>query len=171
MDTRPDKLVFLDIDHVLTNTCIDGSSFFCYDPASYRLSQVNLAALDYVLSESCAKIVIASNWRRFIGVDPVWEFNGELYRSPLPEFQRRYSKHIIGMLPPHRHMTKCEALELWFRENTWFSKTEGRYVILEDDIKERYQDDAAFIKHLIMTDLRTGLTHEDARHAVEILNG
>lgn len=169
-DTYPSKVIFLDIDHVLTNTRLDGSSFLMLDPTRYRLSPLNMRWLDKVLKETNAKIVIASNWRKFTAAIPYWTYNGKKYYSPLGKFKALYHKHIIGMLPPERHTTKSECLELWFEENPWLSKSKGNYVIFEDDVEEGYQESPFFIKHLVLTDYKVGLTEADAERAIAILN-
>lgn len=170
MNLGIDKIIFLDIDHVLTNVDVDGTSFWSYDSSRYKLSDYNLRNLDNILKSTGASIVIASNWRRFKWPDIYWEFKGQLYRSPLEDFKKSYDNEIIGMLPPERHATKCECLELWFEDNPWFSKN-GSYVILEDDVNEGYQAHPIFIKHLILTDWHTGLTEEDSNRAIKILEG
>ena len=80
------------------------------------------------------------------------------------------SNYIIGSLPPDRHITKCEALELWFEDNEWFNKKTSQYVILEDNTREGYQAHPIFYKHLVLTDYHYGLTKEDANKAISILN-
>ena len=168
MNLGIDKIIFLDIDHVLTNVNVDNTSFLSYDPTKYKLSEYNLKNLNMILKSTGASIVIASNWRRFIFPDIYWEFNGKRFMSPLESFKKAYSSKIIGMLPVERHATKCECLDLWFEDNPWFSK-KGCYVILEDDLNERYQAHPIFRKHLILTDFRTGLTSKDANSAIHIL--
>lgn len=163
-------LIFLDLDHVLTNTDLDQSSFLSFDPSKYRLSKINLKNLDRILAQTDAKIVIASNWRKFENLDAFWTYNGKQYRSILKPFNNLYKGQIIGILPPERHTTKCECLELWFEDNDWFSKKNGRYVILEDDVREGYQAHPIFSKHLILTDFHVGLTEADADQAISILN-
>ena len=163
-----DKIVFLDIDHVLTNTDIDNTSFLSYNPSQYRLSKVNLANLDKVLDATGASIVIASNWRRFKKPNTAWHFEGKWYESPLELFKEMYGSKIIDMLPVEHGLTKCECLELWFEDNPWFSK-HGHYVILEDDLSEGYQRHLIYSKHLILTDYHVGLTSEDAAKAIAML--
>ena len=90
----PDKLIFLDLDHVLTNTDLDQSSFKHFDPSRYRLSDINLKFFDRILSETDAKIVIASNWRKFKPPYLEWEYNGKFYRSILEPFKKQYRKYI-----------------------------------------------------------------------------
>ena len=149
-----DKIIFLDIDHVLTNTDIDGSSFMLLDPSTYRLSEVNMQWLDKILAMTSAKIVIASNWRKFTPPNAAWLYDGKWYKSTLEPFKEKYKGDIIGMLPPERHVTKSDCLRIWFSENTWFSKDTGKYVILEDDLEEGYQNDPTFVKHLLSAPCR-----------------
>lgn len=170
MESKIEKIIFLDIDGVLTNVDIDGSSFMLLDPSKYRLSEVNMQWLDKILDSTGAKIVIASNWRKFSPPHDAWEHRGKLYKSPLEEFKRLYKGHIIGMLPPERHTSKCECLELWFEDNFWFSKSKGKYVILEDDYCEGYHKHLVYAKHLIMTDSHLGLTEKDAVKAISLLS-
>ena len=165
-----DKIIFLDIDHVLTNTDIDGSSFMLLNPSTYRLSEVNMQWLDKILAMIDAKIVIASNWRKFTPPNNAWLYDGKWYQSPLEDFKAKYKGHVIGMLPPERHTTKRDCLELWLEDNPWFSKSKGKYVILEDDINEDYQNDMYFAKHLILTDFHFGLTEKDADKAIALLH-
>lgn len=164
-----DKIIFLDLDHVLTNTDLDNSSFLSLDPEKYRLSSINLKWLDKILGVTDAKIVISSNWRKFIPPNVIWDFNGNEYRSILEPFKEMYKDYIIDMLPPEKHITKCECLELWFEDNPWFSK-HGRYAILEDDTREKYQEHPIYCKHLVLTDYHFGLTEDDADRAISLLN-
>ena len=159
-----DKIVFADLDHVLTNTDIDNTSFWSYDPSKYMLSKHNLASFNKVLDATGSKVVVASNWRRFKWPDIYWEFKGKAYKSLLESFKEMYKGTIIGTLPA----TKCEALELWFEDNPWFSKY-GNYAILEDDLNEGYQDHPVFSKHLVLTDYHVGLTDNDASKAINII--
>lgn len=164
-----DKLIFLDMDHVLTNTDVDSTSFLSYDPSKYMLSDFNLKNLDMILDAVDARIVIASNWRKFKMPNVYWQFNGKSYRSVLKPFKKMYAGKIIDSLPYEHGLTKCECLELWFEDNSWFNK-HGHYVILEDDPYEKYQEHLIYSKHLVMTDQRFGLTEDDARKAISILN-
>ena len=169
MSGKIDKLIFLDLDHVLTNTDIDNTSFLSYDPSKYMLSSKNLENLDKILSSTDANIVIASNWRKFKKPHTAWFFEGQWYESILEPFKKMYVGKIIDMLPIEHGLTKCECLELWFEDNAWFSK-HGHYVILEDDIREGYQKHLIYSKHLILTDYHYGLTNDDANKAITILN-
>lgn len=165
-------IIFLDIDHVLTNIEIDNTSFLNYDPDKYKLSEHNLKYLNMILDATHAKIVIASNWRKFTEPNLKWMYDGKWYNSPLPNFKRQYNDYIIDSLPPKRHITKCEALSIWCENNSnIFDMNNDKYVILEDDIREGYQNNIVFKDHLILTNCKYGLTESDAKHSIEILKG
>ncbi len=170
MKCKPTSIIFLDIDGVLTNTDIDDTSFLSFDPSKYRLSAFNMSVLDTLIEASGAKIVVASNWRRFTPPNTSWRLNGKDYASTLEPFKHMYKDDIIGMLPPDRHCTKAECLSLWFSKNPWISKRDGSYVILEDDASEGYQLDPDYAKRLVMTNFHYGLTQADAQQALEILH-
>ena len=169
MNLGIDKIIFLDVDHVLTNTDVDSTSFLSYDPSKYKLSLANLANLDRVLDATGAYIVIASNWRKFKKPNTAWLFDGKWYESTLEPLKELYGSRIIDMLPVEHGLTKCECLELWFEDNPWFSK-HGHYVILEDDTREGYQKHLVYSKHLVLTDYHFGLTEADAEKAISTLN-
>lgn len=166
---KPSKLIFLDMDHVLTNTDLDNSSFKSFDPSKYHLSKINLKFLDIILENTDAKIVIASNWRKFSPPYTKWLYNGKYYESILEPFKKMYSQYIFDMLPPVRHVSKSIALNLWAASNDWFDLVNGKYVILEDDLREEYQLNPIFVKHLILTDYHVGLTEKDAINAINML--
>ena len=163
-----DKIIFLDLDHVLTNTDIDNTSFWSYDPSKYMLSKHNLANLDRILDSTGASIVVASNWRKFKPPYTAWYFKGQWYESILEPFKKMYAGKIIDSLPVESGLTKCDCLELWFEDNAWFNK-HGHYVILEDDRREGYQKHHIYNKHLILTDYHYGLTEDDAQKAISII--
>ena len=165
-----EKLCILDIDGVLTNI-EDRSSFLCGDPRTYRISEKNLSNLmDLLEKEPKLKIVISSNWRRFEGDDPAWTCMGKTYHGCLPKLRKILKKWIIGDLTHERHLNKAEALELWFEDNEWMSKTRSKYVILEDDVLiEGFLTHPIFYKHTIKTSKETGLTQEDIKRALAVL--
>jgi len=164
------KVLYIDIDGVLTNV-EDKSSYLCEDPSTYRISEKNLKNLMFVLEkEPKTKIVISSNWRRFESSDPIWTYEGKTYHGCLPKLRKILKKWIIGDLTHERHLSKSEALELWFEDNDWLSKTKGKYVILEDDAwREGFSMHPIFYKHTIETSRLTGFTRDDAERALAIL--
>ena len=69
-----------------------------------------------------------------------------------------------------RHLSKSEALELWFEDNPWTSKANGKYVVLEDEPEaEGFSVHPIFYKHTIKTSRESGFTREDAERALQIL--
>lgn len=167
------RFVMLDIDGVLTNV-EDGSSYLCGDPSTYRISERNLANLMTVLNaDPATKVVVSSNWRRFDD-DGKWSYcrfgSVHAFKNQLPRLRQLLSKWIIGDLTHERHLSKSEALELWFEDNLWASKTHGKYVIFDDEPEaEGFSMHPIFYKHTIKTGVDNGLTKEDAARALAIL--
>lgn len=168
MNDKIDKIVFLDLDHVLTNTN-DNTSFLCGNPAMYSLSKTNLKNLDKIIDATNASIVIASNWRKFKTPDIFWSFKGQMFKSLLEQLKPMYGGKIIDSLPVVHGMTKCGCLTKWLEANTWFS-CNGRYAILEDDLDEKYQEHPTYCKHLVLTDYHVGLTAKDAERAIAMMS-
>lgn len=173
VDTIAKKIIFIDIDGVLTNV-EDGSSYLCGDPSTYRISERNLANLMLVLDSSpSTRVVVSSNWRRFDD-NGKWSYCrfGSVYafKNQLPKLRRMLSKWIIGDLTHERHLSKSEALELWFEDNPWASKIHGKYVIFEDEPEaEGFTAHPIFYKHTIKTSRDVGLAEEDAARALAFL--
>lgn len=163
----------LDIDGVLTNV-EDSSSYLCGDPSTYRISTRNLANLMTVLNaDPATKVVVSSNWRRFDD-DGKWSYcrfgSVHAFKNQLPRLRQLLSKWIIGDLTHERHLSKSEALELWFEDNPWASKTRGKYVIFDDEPEaEGFSMHPIFYKHTIKTGVDNGLTKEDAARALALL--
>lgn len=168
----PSRILFLDLDGVLTNTEIDQSSYLCEDPSRYKISKYNLDNLLSVLKKfDDTRIVISSNWRRFDSKNPLWEYKGKTYFGLLPETRKILKKWIVDDLPHDRHITKSEAMELWFEDNSWFKKNSltNKYVILDDDWREGYLEHPIFSKHLVYTDVKYGFDQNDIEKACRIL--
>ena len=171
--TTPEKVIFIDIDGVLTNV-EDGSSYLCGNPSTYRISEKNLENLLVVLeAEPETRVVVSSNWRRFDD-NGKWSYckfgSVHAFKNQLPKLRQILSKWIIGDLTHERHLSKSEALELWFEDNPWLSKKTGKYVILEDESwREGFASHPIFYKHTIETSRESGFTREDAERALQIL--
>lgn len=119
----------------------------------------------FVCEKTDARVVISSNWRRFPD-DGEWPFCGKRYANPLPKLRECLGDLIVGTLPLDRHVTKSEALTLWFEDNSDFL---GRYAIVDDDAGEGFQDVPSFLKHFWLTDTNLGITNEIAADIVRHL--
>lgn len=170
LETSKDKIIFIDIDGVLTNV-EDESSYLCGKPERYRISEKNMNNLMKILSNDLKRtgVVVASNWRRHADT-ALWSFEGKKYQNQLPRFREMLGNLIVGDLPHDRPLTKSEALELWFEDNEWMSKRTGKYVIFDDDLREGYQEHPLFSKHFIYTNWAFGLENYDVDHALKILS-
>lgn len=158
-----DSLLFLDFDGVCTSAKDGG--YVSNPPSLYGPSPDILERIRWICRETGAKVVISSNWRRFPN-DGEWPFCGKIYVNPLPKLRECLGDLTVGTLPLDRHITKSEALTLWFEDNQDF---QGRYAIVDDDVGEGFQDVPSFLRHFWLTDTSLGITDEVAADIVRHL--
>lgn len=167
MKDYPPNLIFLDFDGVCN--CKDDGSYLNYDPANYGPSAAIVSRLKAFCRIVDAKIVIASNWRKFLD-DGAYSFASDMeFKNPLPKLRELLGEDLIfDDLPHDRHISKSQALILWFEDNDF----NGGFVVFDDDLREGYQDACEYkIKeHFIHTDSEAGLTASDFKKAKEILS-
>ena len=60
-----DKLIVLDVDGVMTSFGETPGSYVTHGPSEYGVSRGPLTRLLRLVSDTGAKVVISSNWRRF----------------------------------------------------------------------------------------------------------
>jgi hypothetical protein len=146
------KIIFLDIDGVLNNGPWNqeqkGFKTFCPE---------NIKALNFIIQETGAYIVISSNWR--------------LYPYNIPEIfgAQGIQGIVIGETPImnnivnglYRAIIRGQEIGQWIVNHKDDIES---FVILDDD-----NDMGILIDHLVCTDYGLGLTMNDAKRAVEIL--
>lgn len=160
----PRVLVFLDFDGVC-NSLSDGS-YKTTTTETYSFSKPIVERLKSLCDETEAKIVISSNWRRH-DEDGYITANGMRYYNPLPKLRRELGDYVFDELPKDRHILKSEALMLWMEDNPGF---DGKYVILDDDYRERYFDVPQFKARYVHCDSDYGFTEELRACAKNILD-
>ena len=174
MDLQPAKLlvrtnlVVCDIDGVLTSMEPDGGSYINHEPEDYHISDTCYDRLIRICDQNKAKVLISSNWRRF-PKGGYYDFHGKgkKYYSQLDKLAERLGKkYYFGDLPHDRHLTKSQALELWFEHNPEFRK---RFVIFDDDPREGFAS-SRYAKHYIETDVKTGISEDDIKKAKKIFD-
>ena len=143
------KYILLDFDGVLT--ALQHTQMCRMEhrrPNIYGLDwfdPVCLEALKAIVEEAGAGIVVASSWRELgdAALGRVWE------QTPMPG-------RLVGTTPIWV-LTKRDALEAWITAHP-----DDRFVILDDaDLR---------LPNQVRTNPDTGLTMDDARKAIEILN-
>jgi hypothetical protein len=163
--------VILDVDGVMTDLDSDIGSYITHSGEKYGVSKDPLNRLMRLLSDTGAKVVISSNWRRFDETGPGSIWRNMLYEgthNPLPKLKASLKSCWLCDLPKVRHITKSQALRMWFDENH-LDPEKCKYVIFDDDMREGFAE-SEFKDHFIHTDYHTGLTDEDCEKAKEILN-
>ena len=167
------KIIFLDIDGVLNPVIYmnalhkmwaqSNKEIKSHDNFGQLFFYHNCDALKRIIDETEAKIVISSSWR----------LNGEEAMKSMWN-HRNLSGEIIGITPTETEVVKsgqaefydmvCRGMEIdfWIKKNGFV----GNYVIIDDDDDMLESQKDFFVE----THPNIGLTMEDAKKAIEILN-
>lgn len=159
------KVIFLDIDGCLTSK--REGTYFNPDPAKYHPSKTVMKQIMKLCDETGAKIVMATNWRKF-DIDGEWVNKYGAYKNPLKEVQAFFEDYCIGTLPKTRHINKAQATILYLEEHDDIDN----FVIFDDDKREQYQNTYEYgIKDsFILVDTANGITEYDISRAKDILS-
>lgn len=144
------KVIFLDFDGVLHNreSIIHGSGL-----ASHAHPEC-VAALNRIVEETGAKIVVSSMWRMGCNVSELREMLGEW----------GFEGEIIGKTPFNNWGLRGYEIQDWL--NKWQDESVDNFVILDDD------SDMAHLKpKLVQSTFTWGLTEQLADIAIAKLNG
>ena len=159
------KIIFLDIDGCLTSE--REGTYFNPDPAKYHPSKKVMKQLMKLCDKTGAKIVMATNWRKF-DIDGEWVNKYGTYKNPLKEVQAFFGDYCIETLPRTRHINKAQATIIYLEEHDDI----GSFVIFDDDTREQYQNTYEYgIKdNFILVDVANGITEHDINKAKDILS-
>lgn len=160
------KVIFLDIDGVLN--CATSKSF-CIDDDGRIIKGVDsdkVKRLAKIVEATGAEIVLSSDWK------DGWN---KYYTSSKPSHAKYLDNHLYkkGRLTI-KDKTPSTNKGSWFRGEeilTYLKLHQDieNYIILDDTFFEDF-DNENIIDHLIITDYKYGLTDENVKQAIEILN-
>lgn len=149
------KVLFLDIDGVLVNE----AALHNHPRWPHQADASCVAALNRVLAETGAKLVISSTWRCF-GVKAMQEH--------LIRFGVR--GHIVGVTPEYWAAVgsgalvlapeRGDAIQAWLQER----KDVASFVIVDDG-----KDMGELLPQLVQTSWKAGMTEADADRAIAML--
>lgn len=166
------KLIFIDIDGVLNNKK-DGTSYFCFNPETYGLSEKNMDVLRHILKETDAKLVLSTSWRNH-DENYAYPYHGKEYKSPLKKFIDDIGPNNFFTIPkaPHLHKhSKASDIEGFFYVMKEFLKAEledTKFAVLDDQTNQGLH---IFGSSFFCIDLNNGLTMNDAESIIFHLNG
>lgn len=160
------KVIFFDIDGVLN--CSTSKSF-CHDDTCGIITGIDsdkVKRLARIAEQTGAKIVLSSDWK--VG----WE---KYYITNKPSHAKYLDNHLLkkgGLIIFDK--TPNTNKGSWFRGEEILAylrshKDVENYVILDDTFFEDF-DNKNIIDHLIITDYKYGLTDENVKQAIEVLN-
>lgn len=148
------KIIFLDFDGVLTTP----QSNYQFNPSLFERLRV-------LLEKSGAYIVITSSWRGMTKEETIISItdrtNPSVGGNPFP-----FVDKIIGVTP-RIGWTRGQQITGWFKRHEKLDEIQqADYVIIDDenDFSERQRE------HLVRTNENVGITDEDVKKALQILN-
>lgn len=153
-------LIFLDIDGVLNNESWWEKLYADQSLSRYLFDPQNVEALNVILDQTGASIVISSAWR-----------HGKKLNWLRKHLKRQGVKgYVIGVTPDGvmqkdfpEDWVRGHEIELWLKRHT-----DGKavFVILDDD-----DDMGPLMDRLVQTDMKRGLTMAEAAQAIQMLKG
>ena len=161
-----DKIIFLDVDGVLTSTKETPGSYLNHSLDQYGISPSCLKNLKKLIADTGAKIIISSNWRIYRNQKQV-ELHGKKIPNPLIAVCKELGEDVIDFLPKTAIKHKAEALVKWFDAHDF----DGEFVVLDDDKEEHLDDEVLYsiCDHLVFVNYKVGLQQSDCEKAKSIL--
>ena len=157
------KVIFLDIDGVLTSRDSDSFIFEC-DSEKYKLNYYCVECLKYILDNvKDLKIVLSTSWRNYPDNHIMINTYGEVYKSLLPDVKLTFNEYIVGKAPHKSGNNKYTDISDYLSEHSEVVD----FVVLDDDPTQGLQ---GFGEQFFRISMYTGLTYEAAKKVVEYFN-
>ena len=160
------KVLFLDIDGVLNCTYptpSDEHEWVDLDEWRYGFNPQLVARLRYILANTGCKIVVSSSWRHHTNYAPYQPERN--WRDVLAEMLGKTSDELYAGSTPTDFKGGRRGIEInkWLEEHPVDS-----FCVVDDETVdiEPYIGKA----HIVKTDMKVGLTMDDARRIMEVLN-
>ena len=146
-DVIKDKIIFLDFDGVMVTA--NQTEKDCFGP----LFDLNcIKSLEEISSKTGAGLVITSSWGNYLPAI-ILKFMWHVRKLP---------GHIYGVIQNNSY-DRSERIDVWLSKHKI-----NNYVIIDD--MDYRQFEKHHHKRLVTVKSRTGLTQEEARRAIVLLN-
>ncbi len=152
------KVIFLDVDGVLNNHLTSGRS-----PGGYvGVSDGLIRNLKKIVEETGAQLVLSSDWR-LIREDPE---RGEDYKYLTRKLLFTGHLRLSGHTDDISWSKRGKEIRKYLKDHPKIKE----YVVLDDNCFGDFGKQE-LLEHLVLTDSKRGLTDDDVRRAIRILNG
>jgi len=159
------KVLFLDIDGVLNcmyPTPSDNHEWIDLEEWRYGFNPELVARLRFIIANTNCKIVVSSSWRHHTNYAPYQHDRN--WRDVLAEKLRRPREEVfVGETGYDKQGRRGVEILQWLSDHYV-----GNYCVVDDEVVDivPYVDNSKVVK----TDMRYGLTVEDARRIIQVLN-
>lgn len=159
------KVLFLDIDGVLNcvyPTPSDGNEWVDLDEWRYGLNPQLVARLRFIIANTDCKLVISSSWRHHTSYAPYQQNRN--WRDVLAEkLHRTRDEAFAGETGYDKQGRRGVEILQWLSDHPTSS-----FCVVDDETVDivPYIDNSKVVK----TDMKYGLTIEDARRIIDVLN-
>lgn len=151
------KVIFLDVDGVINSLVNQAEEWGVHGFDTMNFDPVNMEPLKELVESTGAKLILSSSWRH---TDTPKD------KAALENLHRilaDYGLYLAGDIGPYRNLRQ-DAIADWLQKN----QDVVDYVIL-DDVNDGFEGEN--LRRFVMTDKYVGLTMEDVKKAINILNG
>lgn len=139
------NIIFLDIDGVLTTRSTD-----------FRFKKECIDNLLRIVKETRARIIICSSWKE------------ETLDETIKLLPEQIREHILDQTPSIPGKTKGEEVRFFIHKNPSLQCLPNEDYVILDDEPEHYLPFQRSL-HLVTTNIKTGLSKEDAKIAIRML--
>lgn len=177
-----DKIIFLDIDGVLNSEALCKRKPYPQCHGIFGIDKNAVKLLKQIVDATNAKIVLVSSWKKSFDAFKRRGYKAAKYEDFLYT-EELESCGILGKYLSNKlYDQKLKVADTTTRyEGNSCRRGTGilkyleenpadGYVILDDEQFQDYQGRPAILDHLIQTDYKVGLTEQDVKKAIEILN-
>lgn len=160
------KILFLDVDGVLNYEMCEAKI-----GVYYGVDQGKVKLLKQIVDATGAKIVLSSTWRRNIQVGMPLECQDNPFAIELMSKLQAEGLKIYDLTPVDKSDSyRYEQIMSVMKEYKHNGQMIDAWCVLDDDMFDRFNE-PKFRKHFVWTSFVDGLTEENVREAIGILNG
>ncbi len=154
------KILFLDFDGVTNSAQYRENPDFLYVESPIERSK--MPYIKEIVDLTGAKIILTTTWRNYWSadgkhIDRIGDFIDKIFSE--------FGMKVTGKTPERNFFRRDEEICYWIREHS--EKIESFCIL--DDLEELFLDET-IRKHLVLTNPEIGISNNNVKAAIKILN-